>query len=141
MDIVNTTRRATTFTIAISALMTWRIARTTLADQPDPAADASVKMGPGLPADFPLAPGLKACNPISADKEVLCVWHKVDTHAAYLSYATALPKAGYPILKGAGEVRSPREMGGMGFSKGTLQGAVSVAGSDLTIQVIDTKAK
>ncbi len=119
MNSAFTTGRATAFAVAITAL----------------------SAGPGLPAGFPLAPGLKPCKPLSASKEVLCEWHNVDTHAAYLFYTTALPKAGYTILKGAAEVRSPREFGAIGFTKGTLKGAVSMSGMDLTIQVIDEATK
>lgn len=92
--------------------------------------------GPGLPADFPLAPGLSACRPIMQGPETICEWHGVDGHAIYTFYHEALPKAGYTLLPGAGEVTTPHYLGAIGFKKGASQGAVSVTGTDLTIQII-----
>lgn len=48
--------------------------------------------GPGLPADFPLAPGLSACKPIVVGGETVCEWHGVDGHAIYTFYHDALPE-------------------------------------------------
>ena len=92
--------------------------------------------GPGLPGDFPLAPGLQPCVPQVVGPEVICDWHHIDGHAVYTFYSTALAKAGYTIAPGAGETTSPREFGAIGFKKGGIEGAVTVAGTDLTIQVI-----
>jgi hypothetical protein len=92
--------------------------------------------GPGLPADFPLAPTLTACKPIVTGPEVICDWHHVDGPKVYKFYHDSLPKAGYTLLPGAGEVTTPNYRGAMGFKKGKSQGAVTIVGSDLTIQVI-----
>jgi hypothetical protein len=92
--------------------------------------------GPGLPADFPLAPGLSACQPIVISTEIICEWHGVDGHAIYAFYHEALPKAGYTLLPGASEAPQPSYRGAMGFKKGPSQGAVSITGDDLTIQII-----
>ncbi|HKV50295.1 MAG TPA: hypothetical protein VJO52_03765 [Gemmatimonadaceae bacterium] len=92
--------------------------------------------GPGLPADFPLAPGLSACHPTVMGPEVICEWKGVDGHAVYTFYHEALPKAGYTLLAGAGEQSSPREMGALGFKKGSVSGALTVRGTTVTIQVI-----
>lgn len=91
---------------------------------------------PGLPADFPLAPGLSACKPIVVASEIICDWHGVDGHAMYVFYHDALPKAGYTLLPGASEASQPHYLGVMGFKKGALQGAVSITGGDLTIQIL-----
>lgn len=94
--------------------------------------------GSGLPADFPMAPGLSACKAIVSGGEVICEWHGVDGHAIYTFYHEALPKAGYTLLPGAleGDVAKPSYRGGMGFKKGSAQGAVSIVGGDLTIQCL-----
>ena len=63
--------------------------------------------GPGLPGDFPLAPGLQPCVPQVVGPEVICDWHHIDGHAVYTFYSTALAKAGYTIVPGAGEATSP----------------------------------
>ena len=100
------------------------------------AAAPAASAGPGLPADFPLAPGLSACKPIVTGPEVICEWHGVDQHAMYTLYHDALPKAGYTLLPGASEATTPFYLGAIGFKKGRVQGAVTVHGGDLTIQVI-----
>ena len=101
------------------------------------AAPASASAsGPGLPADFPMAPGLSACTPIVQGPEVICDWHNVDGHAIYTFYHDALPKAGYTLLPGAQEVLTPHYMGAIGFAKGNVKGAVTIPGTNLTIQVI-----
>lgn len=93
--------------------------------------------GPGLPADFPLAPGLSACKPQMSGGEVVCDWHNVDGHAVYTFYHKALPKAGYTLLGALeGDVSKPSYRGVLGFKKGSAQGAVSIAGSNLTIQYL-----
>lgn len=101
-----------------------------------PAAAAVPTAGPGLPADFPLAPGLSACHPIVTGPEVICDWKGVDGHAVYMFYHDALPKAGYTLLPGAGEQTSPSEMGAIGFKKGSVSGAITVRGTSVTIQVL-----
>lgn len=102
------------------------------------ATNSAATAGPGLPADFPLAPGLSVCKPIVASGEIICEWHGVDGHAVYTFYHEALPKAGYTLLPGAleGDVSKPSYRGVMGFTKGSAQGAVSITGSDLTIQYL-----
>lgn len=92
--------------------------------------------GPGLPADFPIAPGLSPCKPVDASGEIICEWHNVNGHAIYTFYHDALPKAGYTILPGAQEVTASHYMGAIGFKKGSAKGAVSIAGGDLTIQYL-----
>ena len=92
--------------------------------------------GPGLPADFPRAPGLSACKPNVVGGEIICEWHGVNGHAIYTFYHDALPKAGYTLLPGAQEVTTPHYIGAIGFRKGSAQGAVSIAGGDLTIQYL-----
>lgn len=94
--------------------------------------------GPGLPADFPLAPGLSACKAIVSGGEIICEWHGVDGHAIYTFYHEALPKAGYTLLPGAleGDVAKPSYRGAMGFKKGSAQGAVSIVGGTVTIQYL-----
>ena len=94
---------------------------------------APATAGPGLPADFPIPPGLSPCKPVMAGGEVICDWHGVvDGHAIYKFYLEALPKAGYTLLPGAQEVTTPHYMGAMGFKKGGGQGAVTIAGGDLS---------
>ncbi|MEP6573794.1 MAG: hypothetical protein ABJD11_13910 [Gemmatimonadota bacterium] len=115
MNFASTTGLATAFALAITAL----------------------SASPGLPADFPLAPGLSACKPRVVGGEVICDWHGVDGHAVYTFYHEALPKAGYTLLGALeGDVSKPSYRGVMGFKKGSAQGAVSIAGSDLTIQYL-----
>ena len=97
--------------------------------------------GPGLPADFPLAPNLAACQPIVQGPEVICEWHHADAHAVFTFYMQALPKAGYKILDGAGETSTPHELGAIGFSKGDVQGAITVTGTDVSIQVLYGQSK
>jgi hypothetical protein len=94
--------------------------------------------GSGLPADFPMAPGLSACKAIVSGGEIICEWHGVDGHAMYTFYHEALPKAGYTLLPGAleGDIAKPSYRGAMGFKKGSAQGAVSIVGGDLTIQYL-----
>ncbi len=53
----------------------------------------------------------------------------------------ALPKAGYTILDGAGEQSTPKEFGAIGFKKGDVQGAITITGSDVSIQVITGQTK
>jgi hypothetical protein len=125
------------------AMVTTAAAPVCSKDDGAPAASQSVAStaapstpGPGLPADFPLAPGLSACKPIVEGPEVICEWHGIDGHAMYTFYHEALPKAGYTLLPGAAEVTKPGYVGAMGFTKGTSKGAVTVQGDDLTIQII-----
>jgi hypothetical protein len=92
--------------------------------------------GPGLPADFPVDPNLPACKPIVTGPEVICDYHQVDGHAVFTFYMQALPKAGYKILDGAGEQSTPKEFGAIGFSKGGVQGAITITGTDASIQVL-----
>lgn len=92
--------------------------------------------GPGLPADFPLAPGLSACNPQASPGQVICEWHGVDGPAIYAFYHEALPKAGYTLVPGASQVPTLHEIGAVGFRKGSSQGAVLIYGSDVTIHII-----
>lgn len=99
-----------------------------------PAAASSAASG--LPADFPLAPGLSPCRPIVTGPETICDWHHVDGHAIYTFYHEALPKAGYTLREGAGEVSTPHYLGIIGFEKGKLKGAVTIPNTDLTIQVV-----
>jgi hypothetical protein len=96
-----------------------------------------VTAGPGLPADFPLAPKLAACKqPQVIGPQVICYWHNVtDGHAVFTFYMQALPKAGYTVLPGAGELPSASEVGAIGFKKGNVAGAVSIDGTDVTVQV------
>lgn len=102
------------------------------------APTVATTAGPGLPADFPLAPGLSACKPLVSGGEIICEWHGVDGHAVYTFYHEALPKAGYALLPGAmeGDVSKPSYRGAMGFKKGSAQGAVSIVRGDVTIQYL-----
>ncbi len=98
---------------------------------------AAATASPGLPADFPLAPGLSACKPVVSGGEIICDWHGVDGHAVYTFYHAALPKAGYTLLGALeGDVAKPSYRGVLGFKKGRAQGAVSIAGSNLSIQYL-----
>ena len=92
----------------------------------------------GLPSDFPLPPGLAPCKPRVVSKEVICEWHNVDQHAMYAFYLAALPKAGYTLLPGAQEAKTPTfYLAAMGFKKGATQGAVTInGGKDLTVQIL-----
>ena len=102
-----------------------------------PVLEAAATAGPGLPADFPLAPGLSACHPIVIKHEVICDWHGVDTRAVYDFYHDALPKAGYTLETGGRMERSaPHMPGQLPFKKGKVTGAVLVIDSDLKIEVI-----
>lgn len=89
---------------------------------------------PGLPADFPSAPGLSACEPLVEDHYTLCMWHGVDGHAVYTFYRQALLKAGYTILPGGGEDSKAGYIAAFHFAKGTFKGELRVIGTDLTIQ-------
>lgn len=100
------------------------------------APNVAANGGPGLPADFPIAPGLSPCKPHNASGEIICEWHNVDEHAMFTFYRDALPKAGYTLLHGAQEAPGPHYMGGMGFKKGSAKGAVTIAGGTLTIQYL-----
>jgi hypothetical protein len=100
------------------------------------APSLAATAGPGLPADFPRAPGLSACKPIVEGGQIICQWHGVDGHTIYTFYHEALPKAGYTLLPGAQEVTTPHYIGAIGFRKGSAQGAVTIAGGDLTIQYL-----
>ena len=92
----------------------------------------------GLPSDFPLPPGLSPCKPHIVSKEIICEWHNVDQHAMYAFYIAALPKAGYTLLPGAQEAKTPTfYMAAMGFKKGSTTGAVTInGGKDLMVQVL-----
>lgn len=122
--------------IAVLAAMAVTTAAVPTFGTHDVAVAVAAAAGPGLPADFPLAPGLSACHPTVTGPEVICEWSGVDGHAVYSFYHDALPKAGYTLLPGAGEQTSPREMGALGFKKGAVQGALTVRGTTATIQVI-----
>ena len=97
---------------------------------------ATATAGPALPTGFPMAPGLTACKPIGRGPETICEWHHIDGPKMYKFYHDALPKAGYTLLPGANEVTKPNYLGAMGFKKGKTHGAVTIQGTDLTIQVI-----
>lgn len=103
---------------------------------PAPVSAAAATAGPGLPADFPLAPGLSACLPLMVNHEVICDWHGVDTRAVYDFYHDALPKAGYILDGGKMDRSAPHEPGQLSFKKGNVTGAVLVIDSDLKIEVI-----
>jgi hypothetical protein len=110
------------------------------ASQSAPAAAAATpaSAAPGLPADFPIAPGLSPCNPRDAGGEIICEWHNVDGHAIYKFYLEALPKAGYTVLPGMKQVPPPDYKGplGLGFRKGSAQGGLTIASGTLTIQYL-----
>jgi hypothetical protein len=103
-----------------------------------PSAFAQAAGGAGLPNDFPVPPGLSPCKPLVVSREVICEWHNVDQHAMYAFFLAALPKAGYTLLPGAQEAKTPTfYMAAIGFKKGNAQGAVSINGAkDLTVQVL-----
>lgn len=103
------------------------------ANSAPPSASAT---GPGLPADFPIAPGLSPCKPVDASAEIICEWHNVDQHAMFTFYRDALPKAGYTVLPGAQETPAPHSLAAIGFKKGSAKGAVTIAGGTLTIQYL-----
>lgn len=94
--------------------------------------------GAGLPADFPIPPGLSPCKPLVMSKEVICEWHNVDQHAMYAFFIAALPRAGYTVLPGAQEAKTATfYLAAIGFKKSGLQGAVTITGGkDMTIQVL-----
>jgi hypothetical protein len=109
------------------------------ASAPTPLSEATATAGLGLPADFPLAPGLSACVPIVINHEVICDWHGVDTRAVYDFYHDALPKAGYTLVGGARDMMdfsAPHKPGQLSFKKGKVTGAVLVIDNDLKIEVI-----
>lgn len=99
-------------------------------------ASAAATGGPGLPADFPLAPGLSACHPIVITHEVICEWHGVDTPAVYDFYHDALPRAGYTLSGDKMDRSAPHQPGQLPFKKGNVSGAVLVIDSDLKIEAI-----
>ena len=94
--------------------------------------------GTGLPADFPVPPGLSPCKPQVVGGEVICEWHNVDQHAMYVFYLAALPKAGYTVLPGAQEANEATYyLAAIGFTKGKMQGALTINNAkDLTVQVL-----
>jgi hypothetical protein len=94
--------------------------------------------GTGLPADFPVPPGLSPCKPLMVSGQVICEWHNVDQHAMYAFYLAALPKAGYILLPGAQEANEGTYyLAAIGFTKGKTQGALTInSAKDLTIQVL-----
>jgi hypothetical protein len=94
--------------------------------------------GTGLPADFPVPPGLSPCKPQVVGGEVICEWHNVDQHATYAFYLAALPKAGYTLLPGAREANGASYyLAAIGFKKGKTQGALTInSAKDLTVQVL-----
>jgi hypothetical protein len=98
----------------------------------------STAAGTGLPADFPVPPGLSPCKPLVVGGEVICTWHSVDQHAMYAFFLAALPKAGYSLLPGAQEAREATYyMAAIGFTKGKIQGALTInSAKDLTVQVL-----
>lgn len=106
------------------------------ASAPAPVSAAAATAGSGLPADFPMAPGLSACRPIVVNHEIICDWHGVDTPAIYDFYHDALPKAGYALVGGKMDRSAPHEPGQISFKKGNVTGAVLVIDSDLKIEVI-----
>jgi hypothetical protein len=65
----------------------------------------------------------------------------VDGHAIYTFYRAALPKAGYAVNDSSGEVFTPHYLAIMSFKKGDLQGAITIPGTDLTIQVVKWHVK
>lgn len=110
--------------------------RSASATAPAPVSAGAATAGPGLPADFPLAPGLSACVPLVVNHEVICDWHGVDTPAIYDFYHDALPKAGYALVGGTMDRSAPHAPGQLSFKKGNVTGAVLVVDSDLKIEVI-----
>ena len=92
----------------------------------------------GLPADFPVPPGLSPCKPLVMGREVICEWHNVERHAIYAFYLAALPKAGYTLLPGAGEVnQAPYYLAEIGFTKGKTKGALRIdSAKDLKVQIL-----
>jgi hypothetical protein len=94
--------------------------------------------GTGLPADFPVPPGLSPCKPTVVGGEVICEWHNVDQHAMYVYYLAALPKAGYTLLPGAQEVNEATYyLAAIGFTKAKTQGALTIDNAKvLTVQVL-----
>jgi hypothetical protein len=94
--------------------------------------------GTGLPADFPVPPGLTPCKPLVVGGEVICTWHNVDQHAMYAFFLAALPKAGYILLPGAQEANEATYyLAAIGFTKGKTQGALTInSAKDLTVQVL-----
>ena len=99
---------------------------------------APATSGPGLPADFPLPPGLSPCKPLVASGEIICEWRGVDENATYKFYLEALPKAGYTLLPGTLKVLPPDYHGylALGFKKGSAQGAVTLVSGKLSIQYL-----
>jgi hypothetical protein len=85
---------------------------------------------------------LKPCKPLVASGEIICDWHGVaDGAAIYKFFLKALPKAGYTLLPGTLKEVPPNYHGylGLGFKKGTAQGAVTIASGDLSIQYLPHK--
>lgn len=101
-----------------------------------PAPASAARGGPGLPRDFPLAPGVSACAPLVINHEVICDWHGVDTRAVYDFYQDALPKAGYTLSGNNMFHSAPHASGQLSFKKGDVTGAILVLDSDLKIEVI-----
>jgi hypothetical protein len=93
---------------------------------------ASRPVGPGVPADFPTAPGLSKCNPTVSGPLVMCKWKGVDGHAVYTYYQKALPKAGYTLRDGK-ETTTPSYDAALSFIKGDVKGALSITGSDAEV--------
>jgi hypothetical protein len=129
------------FAISVMMVTTTAVPTCSTPDRATPESRAATSpatstVGPGLPADFPLAPGLSACKPIVTGPEIICDWHGVDGHAVYTFYHEALPTAGYALIPGSSEVLTPHYLGVMGFKKGDSQGAVSITNGDLSIQII-----
>jgi hypothetical protein len=94
--------------------------------------------GAGLPADFPIPPGLSPCKPLVMGGEVICEWHNVEQHSTYAFYLAALPKAGYTLLPGAQEINDATQyLAAIGFTKGKTKGALMInSAKDLKVQVI-----
>jgi hypothetical protein len=97
------------------------------------AASRAGTIGPGFPADFPLAPGLSPCKAVVDHSYTICIWHGVDGHAVYTFYRQSLLKAGYTIVPGGGEDSKVMYLGVFYFTKGTFKGVLRVIGTDLTI--------
>ena len=117
-------------------------ASTNSAQSPTAAAPSTSTVaatsGPGLPADFPLPPGLSPCKPLDASGEIICEWHNVDGNAIYKFYLGALPKAGYTLLPGSLKELPPNYHGflSLGFKKGSAEGAVTIVSGKLSIQYL-----